>query len=284
MAAALLDPFREAIGQRLLMELVLLGAVCGPLGVWVVLYRQSYAAESIAHSMLPGSVIAALVGLPLGVGGAAGLALAAAAISLASRQRLIGDDAAVAVTVTALFGAGSLLALSPEAPLRIGELLFGNPLAVSNEDLLASAGVAAVVAAALAGAHRHLALAAFDPQAARSLGGAGSRTALLLLGLIAATTLIAVQALGNLLAVALVIGPAVAALRLCSRLLPALATAAALAIACGIAGIYLSYLAELAVGASIALCAIAPAALSLGPGLGRLLPWGGADPSAQMRT
>lgn len=64
MLDALLDPFAQRIGRRALAELVLLGSVCGPLGVWIVLYRQSYAAESIAHAALPGLVLASLGGLP----------------------------------------------------------------------------------------------------------------------------------------------------------------------------------------------------------------------------
>jgi len=265
MAATLIDPFRESIGQRALLEVVVLGVVGGPLGVWVVLYRQSYAAESMAHSMLPGLVLATLVGLPLGLGAAAGLAVAAVCISLASRQEAIGPDAAVAVTVTALFGAGSLLALSPDVPLRIGELLFGDPLSVSRTDLLASAALALIVAVSLAAARRPLSLVAFDPQSAPSLGGAEARAGLILLALLAATTLIAVQALGNLLVVALLIGPAVAALRICSRLGPALGVAAVLAVLAGVAGLYLSYYAELAAGASIALCAVGLTALSAMP-------------------
>ena len=67
----LTDPFSQGITQRALIELIILGVVCGPFGVWIVLFRQSYAAESLAHSMLPGLVVAALIGAPLGLGAAA---------------------------------------------------------------------------------------------------------------------------------------------------------------------------------------------------------------------
>ncbi len=260
---ALLDPLRDGIIRRALLDLLILGAACGPLGVWVVLHRQSYAAESLAHAMLPGLVVAALIAAPLGLGAAAGLALAAAAIALASRQRLVDADAAVAVTVTALLGLGTLLALAPATPLGLGEILFGDPLSVSAADLGASAVLAAAALAALAAGHRTLALGGFDPQSAPSLGASPAAATLLLLALLALTTLIAVQALGNLLVVAIVIAPAAAALQLCGRLLPALLTAAALAIAAGVAGIYVSYWTEIAAGAAIALCAVATFALAL---------------------
>jgi ABC-type Mn2+/Zn2+ transport system permease subunit len=257
----LLDPLSFAFGRRALLELILLGAVCGPLGVWVVIYRRSYAAESMAHSMLPGLVVASLAGLPLGLGAAAGLAVAAVCITLALRAPGIDADSAVAVVVTTLFGLGSLLALAPEVPVRIGELLFGNPLSVSGGDLAATAALAILVAGALAASARPLTLAGFDPQSAPSLGASPTRVGLLLTGLLAATTLIAVQALGNLLVVAIVVGPAVAALQLGLRLRKTLACAAAIAVTGGVAGLYLSYYGELAAGASIALCTLAPAAL-----------------------
>jgi ABC-type Mn2+/Zn2+ transport system permease subunit len=261
------DPFSLGIGQRALAEVVLLGFICGPLGVWVVLYRESYAAESLAHSMLPGLALAAVAGIPLGLGGAAGLLVAALAISLASRVRTVGVDVAIAVVVTTLFGAGALLALAPDVPPRLGELLFGNVLGISGGDLAVSALVGAVVIAALAGLHRPLSLGSFDPQTAASLGVSPSLAGLALLVLLALTTLVAVQALGNLLVVALIVAPAAAALRFGERLGPALTLSAGLAALSGVAGLYVSYYLDLAAGASIALCAVAIFALSLLEGL-----------------
>lgn len=263
MIETLTDPFSLGIGQRGLIELIILGSVCGPFGVWVVLYRQSYAAESLAHSMLPGLVLAALIGVPLGFGAAAGLAVAALSIAFASRQRAVSADVAVAVTITTLFGVGTLLALSPDVPLRLGELLFGDPLSVSLSDLLASGLLALVLLAALVLGHRSLAVVGFDSRTAANLGFSPSRVGTAMFVLLALTTLIAVQALGNLLVVAIVIAPAAAALRVCSRLESALAAAALIAIASGVGGLYLSFYADLAAGASIALCAIAAFLISL---------------------
>lgn len=263
MVDVLIEPLSDGIIRRALLELVIAGAVAGPLGVWIVLYGHSYAAESISHSMLPGLVLAALAGIPLGLGAAAGLALAAACVALASRQQAVDADAAVAVAVTALVGAGTLLALSPEVPVRLGELLFGDPLAVGTTDLVASAALALIVLLALAGGRRMLSLSAFDPQSAPSLGGSNAGAGVLLLGLLVLTILVAVAALGNLLVVAILLAPGATALRLCVRLGPALAAGAASAIGAGVAGIYLSYWTDVAAGAAIAICAVAICALAL---------------------
>ena len=142
MIDTLLEPFRSEIGMRMLAELVLLGVVFGPLGVWVLLMRHAYAAESLAHAMLPGLVLAAVAGLPLLVGAAGGLLLGAVLIAIAARDRRVGGDLAVAVTITALTGAGALLALAPETPAGLQERLFGDLLGVRGEDVAAAGALA----------------------------------------------------------------------------------------------------------------------------------------------
>jgi ABC-type Mn2+/Zn2+ transport system permease subunit len=262
MVDALTDPFELAIGQRALIEALLLGVVCGPLGVWIVLYRRSYAAESLAHATLPGLVLASLAGVSVVFGAAAGLLVAAIAIWLATREARIDADVAIAVAVTGLIGLGVLLALSPEVPPRLGELLFGDPLSVSAGDLAASAALAVCLGIGLARYHRRLVLAGFDPSSAASLGARPEATSLALLVLLAATTLVAVQAMGNLLVVALIVAPGAAALQLADRLGSAYAVSAAVAVGAGVVGLYLSYYLEIAAGASIALAAVAGFALA----------------------
>jgi ABC-type Mn2+/Zn2+ transport system permease subunit len=265
----LLDPFQGGLMQRALAEALLLGVACGPLGVWILLYRQSYAAESISHAMLPGLVVAALVGLPLLVGAAGGVLAGAAGIALAGRDQRLGGDVGVAVAISALFGLGALLALSPETPPRLQELLFGDLLGVTGGDLVAGAALAAGVALALALGYRQLALTAFDRTAARSLGARPTACELALLVVLGATTVAAVQGLGNLLVVALILAPGAAALALTRRLPAALALSVALAALSGVAGLLVSFHLELAAGASVALCAVAIFALAGVAGLAR---------------
>jgi ABC-type Mn2+/Zn2+ transport system permease subunit len=254
--------------DRALLEAVLLGAACGPLGVWVLALRQAYAAESLSHAMLPGLAVAAIAGAPLLAGAAGGIVAAALAVALAARDRRIGADLGVAVTVTAAFGAGVLLASAPDVPPRLQDLLFGDLLGVGDADLVAAAALAVVVPVALALGHRALTAAVHDPRAARGLGVDPAATQAALLVLLAVAIVVAVQGLGNLLVVALLVAPALAATRLAARLGRQLVLAALLGATSGAAGVVASDRLSVAAGAAVALaaCLLALAAVLVRPG------------------
>jgi ABC-type Mn2+/Zn2+ transport system permease subunit len=253
----LADPWSGEIMRRALAEVVLLGIAGGAIGCWTVLNELSYGAESLPHAMFPGLVIAALAGAPLLLGGSAGLVAAALAIAAAARTPLIGRDSAIAIVVTGLFGLGVLLALSPATPQSVQSLLFGDILGLSSSDVVAAAALTVTVVAALRLMHTRLLIVSFDRTSSASLGVPSQLADVALLALLALSVLVAVQALGNLLVVALLIAPAAAARLLARRMLPMMATAAALAIVSGIAGLYVSYHLRTAAGASIALAMVA---------------------------
>ena len=245
-------PWEQSIDRRAFLEVVLLGLTGGALGCWIIFYNLSYATESLAHALLPGLVAAALLGLPLILGGAAGLAVAALAIAVAARTPAIGRDTAIAVVVTALVGLGALLALAPATPAGLGELLFGDVLGVSDTDLVLAGGLAAAVIAALLVLHGRLLLVGFDRLNAPALGVRPGAIDAALLLLVAGALLVAVQGLGNLLVVAVLVGPAACARAVTQRMAPMMTVAATIAVLAGIGGIYLSYYAGTATGASIA--------------------------------
>jgi ABC-type Mn2+/Zn2+ transport system permease subunit len=261
----LLDPWRSGIGRRALLEVLLLGAVCGALAFWVVGERLAYASESLAHGLLPGLVLAALAGAPLLLGAAAGALVAAALIGLAARDERIDPDTSTAVVVTGLLGLGALLALAPDAPPRLEELLFGDPLAVADSDLAAAAALALCGGAALAALHRPLTAVAFDPAGARALGVGDATIQIALLVLVAAAVTVAVQGLGNLLVLAVLVAPAVAVRRHVATPARAMLWGGGLAALAGAAGIYASFHAGAAAGACVALglCALAAGGAAL---------------------
>lgn len=262
MVDVLLEPWREPILRQALLEMLFVGTACGALGVWVVLYGLSYSAESLAHAMFPGLAVAALIGGPLVLGGALGLALAGAAIALAARLRGIGADNAVAVVITTLFGVGALLALSPASPPGLKGLLFGDVLASSGADLALAGTLAVAVLGGMWITHWRLLTVGFDRLGAQALGVRPLSTEIALFVLLALAVLVGVQGLGNLLVVAALVAPASAARSVTRRAGPMIAVACSIGVAAGIGGLYLSYYAEIAAGASIAVLLITAAALA----------------------
>lgn len=260
----LVEPFTEPIVQRAAAGVVLLGIVGGLAGCWVVLYGLSYAAESLAHGSLPGMVVAVAAGLPLVVGTSGGLLVAAAAIALVARVPALGRDTAVSIVISTMLGLGALLALAPSTPRGLAALLFGDVLGLSTADLAVGVLVAALLAVLLAVFHGRLLAVGFDRETAARLGVRPGLVELLLLVLLGLALVVVVPALGNLLAAAILIGPAATA-RLVTRRVPSmLAVAVLLAIGCGLAGLEASYQLSTASGATIAATILVVYLLALG--------------------
>src|SRR5690349_1481735 len=129
-----------------------------------------------------------------------------------------------------MFGLGALLALSPDSPPGLQELLFGDILGVTDADLVAALALVVVVALALGALHGRLLATGFDRTAARGLGAAPGATEAALVALLALAIVVSVQGLGNLLVVAVLVGPAAAARQLTDRFGPMVAIAAAIAV------------------------------------------------------
>jgi ABC-type Mn2+/Zn2+ transport system permease subunit len=248
----LAEPWSFGLVDRAFVELLFLGVVGGALGCWVVLYGVSYSAESLSHAMFPGLAAAALIGFPFLIGGIGGVLVAALAIAAFGRTPQIGRDTSVAVVVSALFGFGVLLALSPKTPAGLQGLLFGNLLGLGRKDLAAAAGLAALVLVAMRLLHRQLLVVGFDRTGARALGGHPFLADAALLVLLALAVVVAAQGLGNLLAPAVLVGPAACARLLARRIVPMMAIAFTITVATGTIGLYVSYYGGTAGGASVA--------------------------------
>ena len=263
---SLLEPLRSDIGRRAVLEIALVGAFCGALGYWIIIERLAYAAESLSHGLLPGLVLAALAGAPLLGGAGAGALAAAALLALAGRDERIGPDTGTAVAVTGLVGLGALLALEPDAPPRLEELLFGGPLGVSDGDLAAATALLVVGGAALFALHRPLAAVAFDPSGAAAAGIRPALVRIALLVLLAGAIAVAVRGLGALLVLAVLVAPPVAVRRHADSPSRAMLAGGALAVLAALAGVEVSFHGGTAAGASVAL------ALCLAAALGAALP------------
>jgi ABC-type Mn2+/Zn2+ transport system permease subunit len=183
---------------------------------------------------------------------------------LVARVPALGRDTAVSIVISTMLGLGALLALAPSTPRGLAALLFGDVLGLSTADLAVGVLVAALLAVLLTVFHGRLLAVGFDRETAARLGVRPGLVELLLLVLLGLALVVVVPALGNLLAAAILIGPAATA-RLVTRRVPSmLAVAVLLAIGCGLAGLDASYQLSTASGATIAATILVVYLLALG--------------------
>jgi manganese/iron transport system permease protein len=250
------EPWRTGLVQHAAIELGMVAVVGGVIGVFVVVRGLAFTGEAFGHAIFPGAVIAYMLAGSIALGSLACALAAAALVALVSTARELTEDTAVGVVFSGAFALGAVLLATVNDPTRdLNSFLFGSLLGVSREDLVLTAVVAGVVLLALAGLWRPLVLSSFDPVSAAAAGVRLVRVNLVLLVLLAMTTVIAVQAIGNVLVLAILVTPAVTARLLCRRLLPTVLTAVALGWSAALIGIYLSWYRDLAAGASVVMAA-----------------------------
>jgi manganese/iron transport system permease protein len=266
----LLEPFRLPYMQRALAEVLLLGALAGVVGVFVVLRRLAFVADALTHTIFPGVVIAHLLDRSLLLGALAfGVLTAVLLTGITSGSRRVGADAALAILLTSFFSLGVVLVSRTRtytADLTV--FLFGRVLAVDRADLLATLALAAVVGGVLWALRKELVLRAFDPDGAAAMGYRTAALDLVLNLLIALVVVAAVKAVGTVLVVALIIVPAAAARLLADRVATTAVLAAALGALGGWLGLAASYEVSvdrgirLAAGATIVVVLVAAFALA----------------------
>ena len=256
--ALLFAPFREfAFMRRAMVATVALALGSGPRGCLLVLRRMSLVGDAMAHAVLPGAAAGFLLaGLSLPAMSAGGfvaalaVALAAGFVTRSTAQR---EDASFAAFYLIALAAGVLMVSLRGSQVDLMHLLFGSVLAVDDTALLQIAAVASVTLLGLAAMYRPLVMETLDPAFLRSVDGPGAAAHVLLLVLLVANLVSAFQAMGTLMAVGLMMLPAASA-RFWVASLPAMgALAAGLGITGGVAGLLLSYHAELPSGPCIVL-------------------------------
>jgi manganese/iron transport system permease protein len=238
----LVEPFRLPYMQRALLEVLLLGALAGVVGVFVVLRRLAFVSDALTHTIFPGVVIAHLLDRSLLLGALAFGVLTAVLLTGITTSRRVGADAALAILLTSFFSLGVVLVSRTRtytADLTV--FLFGRVLAVDRADLLQTLALAAVVGVTLWALRKELVLRAFDPDGAAAMGYRTAALDLVLNLLIALVVVAAVKAVGTVLVVALIVVPAAAARLLADRVATTAALAAALGAVGGWLGLAASY-------------------------------------------
>ncbi len=239
---AFFQPFELEFFRNGLAVATLAGALCGLVGVFVVLRAMSYIGHGLSHAIFGGFAASSLLGINYLLGaGVWGLA-SALAIGSVTRRRPIGSDAAIGVITTASFAIGLVLGDVFRGPRKSFEAaLFGSILGVSLSDVAAMAAVMAFACAVVFFAYRRLLFTTFDPEVAGVSGLSVARIDALLMLVLATSILATMQVVGVTLLAATLVIPATVARMLTNSFAKMLWLATAIGAGCGFAGMLLSY-------------------------------------------
>ncbi|HVC74079.1 MAG TPA: metal ABC transporter permease [Mycobacteriales bacterium] len=247
---------QDGYARRALIEALLVGALCGLVGVHVVLRRLSFFTMAMTHATFPGVVLAALVGVDLLLGSGLFGVLVVLGVSWLTTRPRSDSAAAVGVVLSAGFALGVAL-LSAQAGFTrdLSAYLVGSIVTVQTSDLVKTALVLAAVALTLVLVGKELVFGAFDRGGMVAAGYPAGRLDLLLLLVVELTVVTSVPAVGTIQAVALIVAPAAAARLWCDRIGPTTVLAVLLGMASGVVGLAVSQAYEVAAGAAIVLAA-----------------------------
>jgi ABC-type Mn2+/Zn2+ transport system permease subunit len=248
--------FSDAFARRALLEAVMVGGVCGVIGVHVLLRRLPFFTMALGHATFPGVVLAALLGLNLFLGAALFGAVVVLLVALLGARQRIDETSAIGVALSGAFALGVLL-LSAQAGFSrdLAAYLVGSIITVQAGDLVTTALAGAVVLGLLAALHKELVLGAFDRDGLAALGYPVLALEVAVLLLVEITLVTSIPAVGTILAVALIVAPAATARLWTERLGATMAVSAAVGITSGIVGLAISQHWRVAAGATIVLVA-----------------------------
>ncbi|WP_119698384.1 metal ABC transporter permease [Microbacterium halotolerans] len=237
----ILEPLQYDFMVRALVTTVIAAIVCALLSCWLVLVGWSLMGDAVSHAVLPGVVIAYILGAPFAIGALVFGLLAVALIGAIRGTSRVKEDAAIGIVFTTLFAFGLVLISVTPSQTDLNHIIFGNVLGVSTGDLTQIGVLAAVAFVILVLKRRDLTLYAFDSTHAHAIGLSPRFLGALLLGLLALTAVVALQVVGVILVVAMLIIPGATAHLLTDRFGRMLLIAPAMSALSSVVGIYLSY-------------------------------------------
>lgn len=250
----LLEPLTFEFMQRALISTVLMTVTCSLLSCWLVLMGWSIMGDAISHAVLPGVVLAYIVGAPFAVG-ALVAALVAVTLMWGIRRgtRRIAEDTAIGIVFTTLFALGLVLISVTPSHTDLNHILFGNVLGISTADVLQIAVLGLLVSAVLLIKRKDFVLVVFDPNYAQAIGLHPHIISGVLLVMLALTNVLAVQIVGVVLVVAMLIIPGATARMLTNKLSRMLIIAPIVSAIGPMVGLYLSYYADVSPGGAVVL-------------------------------
>jgi manganese/iron transport system permease protein/iron/zinc/copper transport system permease protein len=253
----MLEPLQYEFFVRGLIAATVVGALCGLIGVYVVLRKMSYIGHGLSHAIFGGAVVAYVISVNFYVGASLwGFLSAVLIIALTRRRKFIAADAAIGIVTTASFALGIALISHYRTFTRsFDAALFGNVLGVTQNDLYAIFAVTIAAFAFILILYRRLLFATFDPEVAPFFGVDTAWIDTIFSLVLAGTIVVSMQVLGVTLIAATLVIPPVTARLLTDNFTRLMALSVLIGALCGFAGIYTSYYVDVASGANIVLVA-----------------------------
>jgi manganese transport system permease protein len=251
----LLDWFVEPLQYEFMVRAILVsafvGLVCAVLSCYMVLKRWSLMGDAVSHSVLPGVVLAYIVGLPFGIGAfTAGLA-SVVLMSFVKARSKIKEDAVIGIVFTGFFALGIVLISRTPSNVDLSHVLFGNVLGISDSDMIQTVVLGTVTLIGIAVLRKDILLFCFDPIQARSLGINIRRLEYTLLVLLSLTVVAALQTVGIVLVVAMLVTPGSIGFLLSERFNRMVVIAVVASVGSSVLGAYLSYHLDISTGGAI---------------------------------
>lgn len=249
----LVEPMTYDFMLRALMVVTASGVAGALLSCWLVHMGWSLMGDAVSHAVLPGVVIAALIGIPFAAGALVAALVAVALIGAVRESGTVREDAAMGIVFTALFALGLVLVARFPSDQDLHSILFGSVLGVRDSDLIQVLVVAAFTVLVLLAFRRDLVMLAFDRLHAHTLGLRTRALTGLLLATLATATVAGVQSVGVILVVATLIIPGATAQLLADTMRSMMLLAVVVALTGGVTGLYVGYYADLPPGPVVVL-------------------------------
>ncbi|MFI8567201.1 metal ABC transporter permease [Rhodococcus sp. NPDC078407] len=249
----LVNPLEYTFMQRALLVTVTASIVCAVLSCWLVLIGWSLMGDAVSHAVLPGVALSYLLGAPFAIGALLFALIAVGAIGVVRNTTIVKEDAAIGVVFTTLFALGVVLISKFPSQIDLNHILFGNLLGVSQADMVQVFVLGGITFAVMIVKRRDFTLFAFDRTQARAVGINPTVISAVMLTLLALTTVVALQAVGVILVVAMLITPGASAYLLTHSFGRMLVLAPLISVGCALVGIYVSFYLDVSSGGSVVL-------------------------------
>lgn len=249
----LTEPLSHTFMQHALLSSVVVGAVCAVLSCYVVLKGWSLMGDAISHAVFPGVIVAVWLGVPMSFGAFVAGLFCAVSVGFLKNNTRIKEDTLMGIVFAGMFAVGLVMFTKIDTDQHLKHILFGNLLGISREMLIQTMIICGAILGAVLLKGKDLLLYCFDPSHARVAGLSPKVLHYGLLILLSATIVVAMQAVGVILVVAMLISPGITAFVLCRRFHTMLAVAVVSSCLTSFLGVILSYHLDSATGATIVL-------------------------------